>query len=469
MRINLDRTVKVGDLLTSVSVLVSIVALLIAWSKDIQLRRSEQANKVRGAAAETLAKLERWQEISLFSFDEVQPSFITTSEMLLKSFDINQARDYLYKSLTDTRRRTKQLHIEENIEAAYVAIYGYYPAIRPQLSETLRTAKKAEDAMFDAMLLSTQSDILSLDDLKDRYETAMLGNMLRETAIDQKTKYQDELTQIMTPMTSVLLDVMRSTDRNLLNYSNIEYTSLVNASYAWVLSPSSFIDWVFLSGTGGRSEILPEWPNERALRYLPEAKRLHTRRFGDEVRGAAGCGAHTLTVLAPPYSGVTMQSQPTLYWFLGSAVGAPIEIELYGVDSVDPLMTASYPGGLAAGIHGLSLAEHDVEIELGTQFQWVVAVICDPDDPAADAVSVGQILRLSPLPDLASRLRIETQQEQAKTLVEFGIWYDALEALATLIAEQPRDRRWRMERGRLLEQVGLFEAARHDMEDSLRR
>ena len=79
----LKKEVAVGDLLTTASILISLIALLFSWSQSRALVQREQANKVRDAAAKTLAKLQRRQTISTPLFDEIQPSLVETSELLV--------------------------------------------------------------------------------------------------------------------------------------------------------------------------------------------------------------------------------------------------------------------------------------------------------------------------------------------------------------------------------------------------
>jgi len=208
---------------------------------------------------------------------------------------------------------------------------------------------------------------------------------------------------------------------------------------------------------------LSDWPGPRAQEYLPEAARGDTRRGGNEVRAGNGChGSIALAVLTPPYTGVTLDRQPTLYWFLGADAGAPVEVELYGENAIDPLLTANYPHGLSAGIHALALADQGGDLELDVEYEWSVAVICDPDDPAGDIVSVGTIRRIVPPPGLERQLDGASLEERAQLLVEYGIWYDALQALAILIERHADREQWRSERARLLEQVGLNEAAAYE-------
>jgi Domain of Unknown Function (DUF928) len=205
---------------------------------------------------------------------------------------------------------------------------------------------------------------------------------------------------------------------------------------------------------------LADWPGSIAQGYLSGPGRI-TRRLGDEVRGGDGCrGAFSLSVLTPPYTGVTLARQPTLQWFLGAATGAPIEVELWSEAGSEPLLAVTYPNGLRAGIHALALADHRVELEPDAEYEWSVAVLCEPDDRAGDIVSVGTIRRVLPPSALARQLDGASLERRAELLVEYGIWYDALEALAALIDRHPPDGEpWRSARARLLDQVGLPEAA----------
>jgi Domain of Unknown Function (DUF928) len=212
-----------------------------------------------------------------------------------------------------------------------------------------------------------------------------------------------------------------------------------------------------------RLVALSDWPGPRAQEYLPEAARGDTRRLGDEVRGGISCpGPISLAVLTPPYAGVTIKSQPTLFWFLGTDTGARVEVELYAEDGIDPLLTETYRDGLRAGFHGVALADQGVHLETDVAYEWSVAVICDPDDPAGDIVSIGAIRHVAAPPDLLRQLDGASLERRAELLVEHGIWYDALEVLASLIERHPTTEQWREAWDGLLEQVGLHEAAAYD-------
>jgi hypothetical protein len=215
---------------------------------------------------------------------------------------------------------------------------------------------------------------------------------------------------------------------------------------------------VLADGSGSAAVKFPEWPASEALRHLPENLREDTRRLGDEVRGRGCPGSVALAALAPSHPGVTIESQPSLYWFTQTGVSADIQIEIFDKTSFAPVLDARIAGGVGPGIHELSLAEHRVSLEPSHEYEWSVAVLCDRREPAGDMVSVATIIRIDPLPELERRLEDAGPEDRAELLVEHGIWYDALEALARLITERPAND-WRAVRARLLDSVGLKQAA----------
>ena len=224
MRFSLEPSVKVGDLLTSLSVGISVIAIVLTWSQEIRLQEIEQSSKIRNAAARILSKLERWQEISLASLDNVQPLLVQTSEMLADTYDVVAARDFLWKSLNEVKLELVRTHLDEDIESAYVEIYAYHPEIRTSLSAALLHAKAAEHGMFTALLAKTEADVLAFSDQRENYTTAHLGNALRATTAEIRSEYQHRLDNIMAPMeTALLATIIKSDDEILSSVSGREH------------------------------------------------------------------------------------------------------------------------------------------------------------------------------------------------------------------------------------------------------
>src|SRR5688572_28262867 len=94
-----DPTVKLTDILTSVSVCVASAALVYAWLKDRRLRRKEYADRVRKAAADTTVALERWRKLARHLFDDVQPYVVDADSQFVKDGDVIKVRDDFWRNL----------------------------------------------------------------------------------------------------------------------------------------------------------------------------------------------------------------------------------------------------------------------------------------------------------------------------------------------------------------------------------
>src|SRR5579872_54319 len=113
-----------GYFITSASVLISAVAVIITWQKDKKARRRDSADRVRSSAGLVIAKIERFQHLALFLFDEVQPTFTEADIEIVKSQDIIKTRDLLWQQIVAAHARTAKRILDEQIEIAYADLHG---------------------------------------------------------------------------------------------------------------------------------------------------------------------------------------------------------------------------------------------------------------------------------------------------------------------------------------------------------
>jgi hypothetical protein len=214
--LKLEWTVNIGNILTMLTIIVSVIALIISWSKDQYTRQKEQADRVRSAVARTIAKLDRWQSLQLSAFQELQLIFIETSEMLVKNFDLVTARDYLWKSINAQRTNIAGKILDEQIQTAYVDLFSHFPEIRNLFLDTLSRLNNTEKEVMLSFLKATQQDVLALEKVKDRYTTALLGNALRATAEKHSAEFEASTSKIMEPIREFLFQVVGKRDREIL-------------------------------------------------------------------------------------------------------------------------------------------------------------------------------------------------------------------------------------------------------------
>ena len=194
------------------------------------------------------------------------------------------------------------------------------------------------------------------------------------------------------------------------------------------------------------------------VRFRPPVSSAPSVRLTGGSRGA-GTATTTLDVLAPDAVGVTTQEQPSLFWFQSKPAEARFELTLLQENKAKPLVQVQVERSTKSGIQRLKLSEHGVKLVPGVEYQWVVALITDPDNRSSDLVASGVIKRVEPTADLKKKLADASPESRASIYGEAGVWYDALAVLSDQIDAHPEDKALREVRSDLLRQVGLGAAA----------
>lgn len=200
--------------------------------------------------------------------------------------------------------------------------------------------------------------------------------------------------------------------------------------------------------------------------YKPPLRGSPGGRVGGGTRGAALEAPVSLSVLVPDHVGITLQSQPRLYYFISKKTTHPLEFTITEKSAVKPVLEARLNPPEKGGIQCIRLADHGVQLRQNVPYQWFVAVVTDPGRRSRDILSGGMIEVVSPSATQSEKLRHAEKATQPFVLAQEGIWYDALAALADRIEASPKDLPLRKQRASLLEQVGLSEAAEFDLKEA---
>jgi hypothetical protein len=202
----------------------------------------------------------------------------------------------------------------------------------------------------------------------------------------------------------------------------------------------------------------PVTPVRTRIVYRPPLRGAPAVRIDGGSRGS-GVSLICLTVLTPDHTGLTVQEQPSLFWYQSEPADVPFELTLLANNTIQPLLSVRFPDARAAGIQRLDLAGHNVKLLPGVEYEWVVALVVDPENRSKDVIASGWIKRVEPSPSLRSRLENATREDLPSAYAGEGIWLDTLTAISTLIEMRPRDKSLQEERAALLKQVGLTNAA----------
>jgi len=191
------------------------------------------------------------------------------------------------------------------------------------------------------------------------------------------------------------------------------------------------------------------------VRFLPRVG-LPAGRIGGGRRGATVGQARPLA-LAPQTVGLTLERQPSLYWFLPASSASGMRIDVNDLDAAKTVLSTTVRGPLRAGVHVLRLGAKGVRLTTDHNYQWLLTPV------GADAPASGGIVRrVGSDAELRAALAQGTPGQRLRVLAAAGVWHDALDLLSRSIAARPADAQLRRTRADLLEQQGLSEAAAWD-------
>ena len=130
--------------------------------------------------------------------------------------------------------------------------------------------------------------------------------------------------------------------------------------------------------------------------------------------------------------GQTTAAQPTLWFYLPSAVTPETPLELIVQDAEDnTLYRARLAVELDAGTMAIALPE-TVTLPVGEPHYWTMALFCDPQRPSSSVFVSGAIERVSVAGLEPITKETARSLSQAQAYASAGVWYDALTVLAKL-------------------------------------
>ena len=200
---------------------------------------------------------------------------------------------------------------------------------------------------------------------------------------------------------------------------------------------------------------------EDTIIYKPPQRGAPGGREGAGTRGLRE--SLTLAVLAPQnHTGLTVQAQPVLYWYLSQETRQPVEVILTDQQSIKPLLTIRLNPPLQPGMQRVRLADHNIHLVPGVLYKWSVSLVRDAAQRSYDVTTAGTIERIELPNELRQQLAQASTMTAARLYATEGLWYDTIAALSELIDTRPQDTTLRQQRATVLAQEGLTAAAAYD-------
>ncbi len=164
-----------------------------------------------------------------------------------------------------------------------------------------------------------------------------------------------------------------------------------------------------------------------------------------------------MPLLAPNVGavGLTVSENPEFFVYVPQTSATEAEFILMDEENNEVYQTNLSLSG-EPGIVSVSLPEDRPPLEIGKNYRWFFAVMCDPEDRSRDLVVGGWTQRGELEADLAAQLEKTTRAgDRSFIYAQNGIWHDALSILAEEIRNSNRNAlaivQWKL----LLESAGL--------------
>ena len=153
--------------------------------------------------------------------------------------------------------------------------------------------------------------------------------------------------------------------------------------------------------------------------------------IGAGTRGNGDCiarGEKPLTALMPTHNNTstTVSANPTLFAYIPKTTAQ--EGELVIVDDEGEEVYSTYFGVQSrSGVIKLNLPS-TVALEPGQEYQWQLALVCNPQQRELDKFVRGSLRRRQLSPEMQNQLAKVAEEpiEQAKIYLQASIWQDAL-------------------------------------------
>lgn len=213
----LDPQIFVRDIVAIGAVIISAIAILVALTKERALRKKEIADRVRQSTALVIAKLDRWKQIALQTFDQLQTAATEADGMIISSSDELTTRDFFWKSTVAANASLAKSILDEQIEVAYSNLYGYDPRIHDLFTGVVVRLRHISTLVFVQLLNRTQHDILTLRVDGEIILSAQLGNRLRRTLLKSRSLLEEQMELVLSEFRKGMINIVYATDEELVN------------------------------------------------------------------------------------------------------------------------------------------------------------------------------------------------------------------------------------------------------------
>ncbi len=172
----------------------------------------------------------------------------------------------------------------------------------------------------------------------------------------------------------------------------------------------------------------------------------------------------SLIALVPESVGTTAAEYPTIYWYMPKTSASTVEFALrdenqqtvystkFALAKSDKGMVLDTPRIMSLTLPAFSNLS---PLKIGQEYQWSLALICNPLNFSENPFVEGRIKRVEADPNLERRISQATPQERVALYAEARLWYETVATLVELQRDRPNSQELKDAINKLLTSVEL--------------
>lgn len=153
--------------------------------------------------------------------------------------------------------------------------------------------------------------------------------------------------------------------------------------------------------------------------------------------------------------GLTTTEKPTFFFQISPTSVREAKFILLNDKGDTIIYDKNFPLTKTGGVMSFTLPADAEALEVGKEYGWELAVLCDHDDQTGNPRIQGAIQRIQPSQQLANDLAKASGRDRAALYSNEGFWYDTLKTLADLRLANPNDPTLVSDWKELLDYAGL--------------
>jgi len=214
MRIKLKSDISMGELLTSLSILISLTALLINWNKDRQIEVKRQSAAIKELSIQAFSNVVFWKDLNLHFFDRADVTIKDAARLFALNKKNILTRDLFAKEINQIRNEIDYEILQKDLKTFHFKLLNYGLDPDSTFIRTITYINTILEINYKDYQQDTERIILS-EEIPKTKETAILGDKLRSINNVYRRKTKDLFKLESTKLQDYLHSIIIKTDQEI--------------------------------------------------------------------------------------------------------------------------------------------------------------------------------------------------------------------------------------------------------------